>query len=517
VRLPLTWRRHWKLVTASAVTLLVLVFALGGVRLAARSDAGGHPRRGDIAGPVDLFDEAQIHTIEVTFDSEEYEAAIAAFIEDGDKEYFEADVVIDGTLVQDVGIRLKGNSTLFGPGLGARAPGVRREATPTSSVDGRDPADLPWLISFGEYIGGQTYQGLEAIAVRPAGLQGAMPTALNEALSLSLIDLAGEPAEEAAYAAFSVNGSAASLRLVVQEPGLSLVAEDFGTAGALYKAQSGGSFTYRGLDPDEYDGSFRQVSGEDQADLTPLIEFVRWVEESSDEEFAAGLEERLDVDSLAHYLALHNLLLDFDDMSGPGQNYYLWWDAGTGEFTVVSWDLNLSWSGDPERGPFEEGSFSPAGAPGLLPGGGTARPPGGNAPGDGIPSGTGPPGGLPSPPGAGPSPGGDSSNGAVPGGGARPQLGQGGGPAVSTGHLLEDRFFEVAAFRGLYEEAYRALYRQLFAEGAALEAVDRWAQTLAGGAGELIEPATLDEDVARLRLLIKERTAALAGNPVVTG
>ena len=69
------------------------------------------------------------------------------------------------------------------------------------------------------------------------------------------------------------------------------------------------------------------MTGEDQADLTPLIEFVRWVEESSDEEFAAGLEERLEMASLARYLALHNLLLDFDDMTGPGQNYYLWYDT----------------------------------------------------------------------------------------------------------------------------------------------------------------------------------------------
>ncbi|MBN2113172.1 MAG: CotH kinase family protein [Acidimicrobiia bacterium] len=512
MRLPLSWRRHWKLVVVSAVTLLALVFALGGVRPAARTDAGGHPRKGDIAGTVDLFDETQVHTIAIAFDTADYEAVAAEFAATGDKEFFQGDVVIDGTPVRDVGIRLKGNSTLFGPGPGAWAPGENQEAAPTHPIVGQDPADLPWLISFGEYIGGQTYQGHEAIAVRPAGLQGTMETALNEALSLSLIDLAGEPAEEAAYAALSVNGSAATLRLIVQEPGVSLGADHFGTAGALYKAQSGGSFTYRGLDPDEYDGSFRQVSGEGQVDLTPLIEFIRWVEESSDEEFAAGLEERLDVDSFAHYLALHNLLLDFDDMSGPGQNYYLWWEADTGAFTVVSWDLNLSWSGDPAQGPFEEGSFSPAGAADVVPGGGTARPPGGHAPGGGVPSGAGLPGGLPSPPGAGPIPGGERPDG---GAGLRP--GREGTPAVATGHLLEDRFLEVAAFRGLYEEAYRSLYRQLFAEGIALEVLDGWAQTLAGGAGELIDIAILDDDVARLRRLITERTAALAGDPVITG
>ena len=65
-----------------------------------------------------------MHTIEVTFDTADYEAAMAEFAETGDKDFIRADVVIDGTLVQDVGLRLKGNSTLFGRGRGPAARGV---------------------------------------------------------------------------------------------------------------------------------------------------------------------------------------------------------------------------------------------------------------------------------------------------------------------------------------------------------------------------------------------------------
>jgi spore coat protein CotH len=484
----------------------VLLLALGGIRLSAGgTSSGGHPRWGDIAGTVDLFDESAVHTIEVTFDDPEYEAAIEEFTETGDKDFIEADVVIDGTTIQDVGIRLKGNSTLFGASPGAEVPAGRGEkAVPAGTVDLEGPEGLPWLISFGEFVEGQTYQGHDAIAVRPAGLQGAMTTALNEALSLSLIAATGEPAEKASYAAFSANGSAATLRLVVQEPGDSLVEEDFSGEGILYKALSGGSFDCRGDDPLDYEDSFRRVTGEDQAGLEPLVEFVCWVEESSDEEFAAGLADRADVASLARYLALHNLLLDFDDMTGPGQNYYLFYDIDEQRFTVVSWDLNLSWSGDPGRGPFETGS--------LAVGGGPARPQDGAIPGGGVPTrgGEGTEGAAG--PGAAAPPAGMNPPGDMP----RPQAGQG-APGVTGGNLLAERFLEVDGFRALYEEAYGALYRQLFADGTALEVLDGWAGTLAGGAGELIGVATLEGEVSTLRDLITARTTALAAEGVVSG
>ena len=83
--------------------------------------------------------------------------------------------------------------------------------------------------------------------------------------------------------------------------------------------------------------------------------------QASDEAFAKGLAERVDVDSFARYLALHNLLLDFDDIAGPGQNAYLWYDLATRRFRVVSWDLNLAFSGSTARGPLEDGSFGPGG------------------------------------------------------------------------------------------------------------------------------------------------------------
>ena len=85
------------------------------------------------------------------------------------------------------------------------------------------------------------------------------------------------------------------------------------------------------------------------------------------------------------------------------------------------------------------------------------------------------------------------------------------------GNLLAERFLEVDEFRALYEDAYQDLYDELLAGGAALQILDAWAATLSGAAGELIDAATLEQEVATLRELITARAGALADNPVVTG
>jgi len=548
VHRSLNWQRHWKLMAAAAAIVALFILVLGGIRVAAvtSGDGGGDAelQGAEIAGTVDLFDPSVVHTIEVTFEPADYEAAIETFTQDGEKEYLEADAVIDGTLVESVGIRLKGNSTLFGLAGSAQAGGDRAVGGVGNGLGGsasaESPEDLPWLIRFDEFVDGRTYQGQEEVAVRPGGMGIAQTTALNEVLSLTLIALAGEPAEEASYTAFSVNGSEPTLRLLVQHPDDSFAEDDFENEGVLYKALSGtdgGSFSYEGEDPLAYEGSFRQVTRQNQQDLAPLIEFIQWVEGSSDEEFSAGLAERVDVESLARYLALHNLLLDSDDMSGPGQNYYLFYDLETERFTVVTWDVNATFTGDSGRGPYDNGTMGGQGGvlrpqEGEVPGGGEwpqGRLPGGLEPPEGftrpqqpqpgeLPEGVTPPEGMEPPAGfQPPTDGGATEAGQVPGGMVQPPGGQVNPGSGMGGHLLKERFLEVPEFQALYEETYRDLYDQLFAGAAALAALDRWAEVLSSVEGDLTDAATLADEVAQLRQAIEARTEALASNEVITG
>lgn len=119
-------------------------------------------------------------------------------------------------------------------------------------------------------------------------------------------------------------------------------------ATALYKAESGGDYSYRGTDPDAYDDVFDQEAGD--GDLTPLISFLQFITEADDATFGAELSQHLDVDAFATYLAFQELVDNFDDIDGPGNNSYLAYDADTGLMTVVNWDLNLAFGASPTAG-----------------------------------------------------------------------------------------------------------------------------------------------------------------------
>ncbi|MCA2211253.1 CotH kinase family protein [Jidongwangia harbinensis] len=527
-RVPVRVRHYWKLLAGCVAFVVALTVVFSTVRIqpyvTSGSDVTGDQITQDVAGSVDLFDATVAHRLELTFRTADYERMLDSYADEGEKQYLEADLTVDGTTVPSVGVRLKGNSTLGGltrdgepigrlglsggrqpgpaqpgpapPGPARGGPAQDGPAQGGAAQDGpaqggaaqggaarpggglartalkaEEPEKLPWLIRFDEFVDGRRYQGHREIAVRVGGMGGGS-TALNEAVTLTVLGRVGEVGQRYAYTGFTVNDRPTTARLIVEHPDENF-AEDLGGRGVLYKSLAGGQFTDQGDDPTGYQDDFDQITMKGSQDLQPVIDLIRWVHRSSDAEFAARLDDRLDVRAFARYAALQNLLLNFDDMAGPGRNYYLWYDLGTGRFTVIGWDYNLTFSGDPEQGPHDVGRM------GGLPAG-AARPEGRQPPADQPP------------------PGGQVVR---------------GGPA--GGHKLKERFLATPAFAAVYEEAYRELYRQIYAGGAALAAVDSAARVLATVDGH--DGPAVSSEAGQLRTVIQQRTASLKTDEVVTG
>lgn len=344
---------------AVAVTVLLLLSSCtSDDRSSARSDTtvSGSDARVTATGTAglssetgSLFDETKVHSIEVSFDEEDYAQLLADFEESGDKTWIEATVTIDGTVYEQVGMRLKGNSTL------------RRVDSDTT------PAEMPWLIDLDHFVDGQDHEGVDELVVRG----NTSATALNEAVALDLLEASGLSSQQAVSTRFSVNGSAETLRLVVENPDGNWVDEWFGTDGSLYKAESSGDYNYRGDDTSAYEDVFDLETGDDES-LTNLTDFLRFINESDDATFAAELDEHLDVSAFAKYLAMMELLGNTDDIDGGGNNSYLYFDPDTGLMTVVPWDLNLALGGT--LGPIaRQGAGGRGGGGGGRPGGGRDR------------------------------------------------------------------------------------------------------------------------------------------------
>lgn len=427
-------------VLATVASLTLTGCAVGEDAPASTSSATTAAR--DVADGTGVWDASTVHEIGIEVDPDAVAAMIDTYQETDEKEWLEATVTIDGETYERAGIRLKGNSSLRGVS------------------DDSDPSELPWLIRLDKVVDGQSLDGWTSFVVRSNSSQ----TALNEAVALDLLAEAGLASEHAVASSFSVNDSDARLRLVVQDLDEGWEAENFSTPGLLYKSEAGGDWSYRGDDPDAYTDVFDQETGDD--DLTPLIDFLDFLNNSSDEDFAAELPERLDVQAFARYLAFEELVDNVDDIDGPGNNSYLRYDATSGAFTVVAWDHNLAFGGAPGGG--AGGAGGGAGFPGGDRTDGAGERP------SGMPS------GMPEP----------------PDGAGRP--GGGGGPGGGSNVLVE-RFTAVEDWADLVEEAKADLTDELVDSGYAEEVLERWSQVLTEQAGDLVDADTVQAEADAIR------------------
>lgn len=413
---------------------------------------------------IAVFDPEVVHTISVEYAAADYDAMIAAYRDGGAKNWIEATVTIDEQVFRRAGTRLKGNSSLFGVGgnnqvVVAADPNLPSGSAPTAiSVIGQPPPGqpppgfgpigagnaetpekLPWLIRLDKFVKDQEYQGQREFVVR----SNSSETSLNEVLAVELLAKAGLATNRMIEVKFSVNGGKPRLRLVVENLGETWAVDTFGEGGLLYKAEASGDYTYRGTDPGAYDQMFKQEAGE--ANLTPLIEFLDFINNSSDADFTAKLGDRLDLPAFAKYLALEDLVGNFDDISGPGNNSYLYFDPVTKKFTVVAWDHNLAFG-------VGFGPGGPGGPPGFDP---TKMPAGFD-------------------------------------------------PAKIPGFLkpnpLVDRFNKIPEFAAMVSEAKTSLQKELFDSGVASELLKKWQDVVIAHADSVVSAATVSSEAAAVTL-----------------
>lgn len=368
-----------------------------------------------------VFDATRLHTLDIAMSDNDFQSIMTAYQADRTKDWVEATVTIDGTAYDRCGVRLKGNSTIWRVPTGATA------------------SEYPWLVRLDKFVDGQAHEGVTEIVVRLNNTT----TALNEALSLDLLARAGLASEPWCYAAVSVAGAAPVLRLILEQPSKPWVKRTFAADGILYKAEAQGNYDYLGDDPAAYDDRFDVEAGED--DLAPLIAFLKWVNEVDDTGFASGLAEQVEVDAFATYLALEDLIGNYDAMDGPGNNSYLWRASSTKRMTVVGWDHNLTF--------------------------GVSNRPGG---GQGL--------------------GGQGLGGQ--GGGGRPGAGEGmGGGGANrgnqSGNVLSRRFEATPALAQLKTAATQRLREDLFTSGYAAQRLERAASVLTSSAGQFVAADTV--------------------------
>ncbi len=163
-----------------------------------------------------LFDKDEIMTVNITISDENWADMQENALEE---EYHLCDITINGETYESVVIRTKGASSL-------------------SSVAKSDSDRFSFKIKADEYVGGQSFDGLDEFVLNNCYLDA---TYMKEYLSYEMMDYIGVDTPLYSYAAISINGEYFGLYMMVEAPEEDFLERLYGSDyGELYKPESVG-------------------------------------------------------------------------------------------------------------------------------------------------------------------------------------------------------------------------------------------------------------------------------------
>lgn len=177
---------------------------------------------------------------------------------------------------------------------------------------------------------------------------------MREALGYDVFQHEGVPAPRTAFARVYLtvpgvyDNQYAGLYTVVEQIDQVFFKDRFGKkTGPVVKPEGLSGMPYLGEDWVQYLTRYGAKSTDkiDAEDAKRFIAFVRFVSQASDEEFAKGIGDLVDVDEFLHFLAVEVLTVNLDSPLGFNHNYYITLNPKTRKIVWIPWDLNLAFGG----------------------------------------------------------------------------------------------------------------------------------------------------------------------------
>jgi len=248
--------------------------------------------------------------VKLELTAEAWAAILAAPL---DETFQQGAIEYDGVRVENVGIRVKGNSSL-------------------KSVADSGSTRFSFKVDMNEYVSGQKLLGVKKLNFNNSFKD---PTFLREVLGYEVAPWLGLPAPRTTFADLTVAGTHLGLFVVVEQVDSEFIERTFqDTTGDLYKPEPpAGGLAYTGDDALTYTG-LELKTNETTSDHSAFMALLK----ALDSQDAAMIEASLDVDRAISYLAMNAVLTNLDSYNGPGHNYYLYEEGG--RFTVIPWDMN---------------------------------------------------------------------------------------------------------------------------------------------------------------------------------
>jgi spore coat protein H len=182
---------------------------------------------------------------------------------------------------------------------------------------------------------------------------------MNEPLSYRLFRDAGVPAPRTSYARVYLTVAGRhdhqylGLYSIVENEDNDFARDRFGTKkGALFKPVTAAPFEDLGDEWSAYEQTYDPKTPLSAEETSRVIAFAKFVSHATDAEFDARVEEFLDFEQFARFMAATTWLSNMDSLLGMGQNYVVYLHPKTRQFQFIPWDLDHSFGqfmGGPEE------------------------------------------------------------------------------------------------------------------------------------------------------------------------
>lgn len=265
-----------------------------------------------------LFDDSYLHEIRISSEDSEiwnqFSQDYDAFYPD--VPYRSVTVEVDGNVLENVGARQKGFSSHF--------------FCPTNKK--------PLKLNFGKFVDDQEYDGVKKLNL--ANGVGD-PAIIKDKIVYDMYRMHGIPGPRVAHAKIYINDVYWGIYGMIEQIDKRYLKRNFAdNDGNLWKNKDNSELIWQGSNPENY--TFELQTNETENDWSKFIEFIDFINNTTDADFQSQIEEIFDLDEYLRILAIDILTNNWDSYIEHGRNWYLYHEPKTNKMHWLPWDYNFA-------------------------------------------------------------------------------------------------------------------------------------------------------------------------------
>lgn len=272
-----------------------------------------------------MFDNSFVHEVRFEFTQSNYWSTMVNNFESSfdpfdPVPYLMGKVIIDGEVVDSVGVRFKGFTSYP-----------------------QDSDKKPIKIDFNEFVEGKRYDGLRKLNLNNSTGDPGMQ---RDVVCYDLHRSIGVKAPRTAYTKVYFNGEYWGLYQLIEQVDKEFLQNNFSNdQGNLFKNLGWSHLEWAGNNASAYNTTFQLKTNKIINDWSGFINLLDVINNTPDPDFKQAIEEVFNVDLFLKTLAVDVATNNWDSYLEHGRNWYLYEDDVTGIFHWIPWDYNFSLEG----------------------------------------------------------------------------------------------------------------------------------------------------------------------------